>query len=158
MPRSSVAKWPESGDTSSTFGAGARRRPSDSLAKCSSVPNGSTSVASSRTLDVASTDAHRVEVPWRALVREADATEQLVAGLEAARGFEIGEVRVVLTQLTETLQSNPRQPAERGHDVGLSLIRLVHHSGLVFVGARTALRWNGHTDLLKRHTRQRNQR
>ena len=45
VPRSSVAKWPDSGATSRTRGCAW----SMSFLKCSSVPNGVTSASSSRT-------------------------------------------------------------------------------------------------------------
>jgi hypothetical protein len=80
--------------------------------------------------DVAAPDAHGVDAPRRTLVGEADALEQPVPGREPAQRHRVGELRAALAQLTETLQSNPRDTAQRGHDVGLRLVRLVEHVGL----------------------------
>src|SRR4029079_81172 len=80
--------------------------------------------------DVAPPDAHGVDGPRWTLVGEADALEQPVPGREAAQWHRVGELRAALAQLTETLQSNPRDTAERGPDVRLRLVRLVEHVGL----------------------------
>ncbi len=74
--------------------------------------------------DLPAAHLDRVDQPGRPFVREAHASEEFVARREVAHRCRLGEAG---GQLTETLQGNPRDAAQRGHDVGLGLVRLVHH-------------------------------
>ena len=95
--RSSVAKCPESGATTSTFGWAM----STSFLKRSSVPKGVTSSGLLVHGHLAVTDADAVDAVGRALVRKAGARYQLVGGREVAQDFEV-------------LRGGPRCPARRG--------------------------------------------
>jgi hypothetical protein len=81
--------------------------------------------------DLAPPDRHGVDAPRRTLVREAGAAEEFVAGRKAAQRSARRERRAEVAQLTVTLQHDRGDAAQRGHDVGLGLIRLVQHVGLV---------------------------
>ena len=85
-----------------------------SLAKCSSVPNGVHVGGLLAHRDLAPPTRDRVDAARRALVREADAREQLVAGVDVAHRRESARYGLQSRQLTETLQSKrPRCRAAR---------------------------------------------
>ena len=121
VARSSVAKWPDSGATSSTRGCAW----SMSFLKRSSVPNG---VASHDLLvhrDLAIADHHLVDAEGRPHMGEPGARDQLVGG------GQVAQHRIVAgagERLADRLHGGDRQHADRTHDVRVRLIGLIEHS------------------------------
>ena len=119
--RSSVAKWPDIGATSSTRGC----TTAASLRKCSSVPNGVSSAASSVTPTSWLPTSHEVDAEGRAAVRQPGLGEQAPTraqvtqrrGRGAAAGFH---------KLRQA-GAKPRDLAERHQEIGLGLVELVDH-------------------------------
>ena len=121
VPRSSVAKWPDSGATSSTRGCAA----SMSFLKCSSVPNGVTCAASSRTATSRLPTMTWVDAERRPRVGEAGARDQLVGGGQIAHAPWPGMPMPVLPNERAAM---PAKRPDRRHHVGMGLIGRVQHS------------------------------
>ena len=86
VARSSVAKWPDSGATSSTRGCAV----SMSFLKCSSVPNGVHMRRLLAHLDLAIADRDAVDAERRPRMGEAGARDQLIDGGEIAHRRMVG--------------------------------------------------------------------
>ena len=118
VARSRVEKWPDSGATISTRGCAV----AISFLKWSSVPNGVTCAASSRTSTSRLPTVTRVDAEWRAGMGQAGAGDQLIDRGEVAHRRMVGEQR-----RAAGIGHHARPGPDRHHDVGVHLICDVQH-------------------------------
>ena len=133
VPRSSVAKWPDSGATSSTRGCAA----SMSFLKCSSVPNGVVSAARSCTATSRLPTMTAVDAEGGTGMGQPGAGDQLVGRGQVAQDGVVGDPG---QWQADGLQGRARPAADRHHDVGMGLIGLIEHSPKSPAAARYSCR------------------